>query len=47
MFAVFPPIGLMAAGSFWNVVMCQDGGTDSNVAHGTPQYVFDAMKAAG
>jgi len=28
-------------------VMCQDGGTDSNVAHGTPQYVFDAMKAAG
>jgi len=28
-------------------VMCQDDGLSSTVIHGTPQYVFDAMKAAG
>jgi len=28
-------------------VMCQDDGSDPNVAHGTPKYVFNAMKVAG
>jgi hypothetical protein len=28
-------------------IMCQDNGLSSTVARGTPQYVFDAMKAAG
>jgi hypothetical protein len=34
----------------WHIgfrVMCQDDGLSSTVTHGTPQYVFDAMKAAG